>query len=101
MAVPGNSQGRACAAIAAYAFAPGQNPSRQRRLPAAGARDDNVTVAVEWNFPQDAINGLLAQPQRDCCPALTPSSTSAGHYETEGGYRGVRSPQGWLPPVGI
>lgn len=39
----------------------GQNPQAASDAPRWRVMDDNSTVAVEWNFPQDAINGLIAR----------------------------------------
>jgi gamma-glutamyltranspeptidase/glutathione hydrolase len=37
----------------------GQNPQAASDAPRWRVMDDNVTIAVEWNFPRDAIDGLI------------------------------------------
>ena len=54
----------------------GQNPQAASDAPRWRVMDDNVTVAVEWNFPQDAINGLRARGH---------SVTVAQRFDTEFG----------------
>ena len=39
----------------------GQNPQAASDAPRWRVMDDNSTVAVEWNFPQEAIDGLTAR----------------------------------------
>lgn len=39
----------------------GQNPQAASDAPRWRIMDDNVTVAVEWNFPKEAIEGLIAR----------------------------------------
>lgn len=39
----------------------GQNPQAASDAPRWRVMDDNHTVAVEWNFPQEAIEGLIAR----------------------------------------
>ena len=39
----------------------GQNPQAASDAPRWRVMDDNTTLAVEWNFPQEAIEGLLAR----------------------------------------
>jgi gamma-glutamyltranspeptidase/glutathione hydrolase len=39
----------------------GQNPQAASDAPRWRVMDDNSTVAVEWNFPQEAIEGLVAR----------------------------------------
>ena len=39
----------------------GQNPQAASDAPRWRVMDDNVTVAVEWNFPTEAIEGLTAR----------------------------------------
>ena len=39
----------------------GQNPQAASDAPRWRVMDDNHTVAVEWNFPQEAIDGLIAR----------------------------------------
>ncbi|MDO9279884.1 MAG: gamma-glutamyltransferase family protein [Polaromonas sp.] len=39
----------------------GQNPQAASDAPRWRIMDDNVTIAVEWNFPQEAIDGLVAR----------------------------------------
>jgi gamma-glutamyltranspeptidase/glutathione hydrolase len=39
----------------------GQNPQAASDAPRWRVMDDNTTVAVEWNFPKEAIDGLIAR----------------------------------------
>jgi gamma-glutamyltranspeptidase/glutathione hydrolase len=39
----------------------GQNPQAASDAPRWRVMDDNVTIAVEWNFPTEAIQGLTAR----------------------------------------
>jgi gamma-glutamyltranspeptidase/glutathione hydrolase len=39
----------------------GQNPQAASDAPRWRIMDDNDTIAVEWNFPPDAITGLAAR----------------------------------------
>ena len=39
----------------------GQNPQAASDAPRWRVMDDNQTVAVEWNFPQEAIDGLVSR----------------------------------------
>ena len=39
----------------------GQNPQAASDAPRWRVMDDNSTVAVEWNFPKEAIDGLIAR----------------------------------------
>ncbi len=42
----------------------GQNPQAASDAPRWRVMDDNSTVAVEWNFPKEAIEGLIARGHR-------------------------------------
>jgi gamma-glutamyltranspeptidase/glutathione hydrolase len=37
----------------------GQNPQAASDAPRWRVMDDNITIAVEWNFPEEAVAGLL------------------------------------------
>lgn len=39
----------------------GQNPQAASDAPRWRVMDDNTTVAVEWNFPKEAVDGLIAR----------------------------------------
>jgi gamma-glutamyltranspeptidase/glutathione hydrolase len=47
--------------VAARVADHGQNPQAASDAPRWRVMDDNVTIAVEWNFPQEAIDGLIAR----------------------------------------
>ncbi|MBA2960765.1 gamma-glutamyltransferase family protein [Ramlibacter sp. CGMCC 1.13660] len=57
----GSMQAQGHVQVAARIACHGLNPQAASDAPRWRVRDDNHTVAVEWNFPADAIEGLRAR----------------------------------------
>jgi gamma-glutamyltranspeptidase/glutathione hydrolase len=57
----GSMQAQGHLQVAARIADHGQNPQAASDAPRWRVMDDNVTIAVEWNFPQEAIDGLIAR----------------------------------------
>jgi gamma-glutamyltranspeptidase/glutathione hydrolase len=66
----------------------GQNPQAASDAPRWRVLDDNTTVAVEWNFPKDAIAGLEARGHTIRVAARFDTEFGCGQFamKTEHGY---------------